>query len=142
MTTISAHEVKALVEWLGGELKDGSIEDLEGRRALARVLRHGPVDRGLLFVLADLIDPDQREDIGLWLTFKRPPGRKKTTDWRRVAAVIWRELRRGKQQKTAVSIAMEECGVGSRDKALAAYKKWKPIFERDGSKLKALTRTD
>ena len=41
-------------------LKDGSTEELEARRALARLLRTSlPLDLGVRFVLADLIDPDQ-----------------------------------------------------------------------------------
>src|SRR5690349_6744675 len=41
-------------------LKDGSIEELEARRALTRLLRTSrPLDLGVRFVLADLIDPDQ-----------------------------------------------------------------------------------
>jgi hypothetical protein len=141
MTTISAHEVKALAEWLGGESKDGSTEDLEGRRALAKVLRHGPLDLGVRCMLANLIDPDTTDDAGVRLVFKRAPGRARTMDRRRVAAIIWHEIRAGIKKESAVARAMGECNV-SRSKALEAYKEWKPAFEKYGSKLKALTRTD
>jgi hypothetical protein len=85
---IGDHEIKSIVDWLGGKFKEGSADDLKARRTLARALRDRPLDRDLLFMLADLIDPDQRGDMGLWLVFKRPPGRRKTTNWRRVAAII------------------------------------------------------
>jgi hypothetical protein len=139
---VSRNEIAAIARLLCGEMKKGSSEDMAARRSLAKVLRYGPPDRGLCFVLADLIDPDQRKFVGMWLEFQRPRGRKRTTDRRRVAAIIWKELRAGKRQKAAVSIAMEKCGVRSRDKALSAYKTWKPIFERNDPKMKALTRTD
>jgi hypothetical protein len=142
MMPIGDHEIKSIIDWLSDKFEEDSDEEKAARRVLVKVLRHWPPNRGILFILADLIDPDMRDDMGRWLAFKRAQGAKRTMDWRKVSAVIWRELRAGKQQKAAVSIAMEECGVGSRDKALAAYNKWKPIFEKWGSKMKALTRTD
>jgi len=140
---INDRVIACISEWLDGKLKEGSTDDLKARRALAKALRYGPPDRGLLFMLAGVIDPDCRDDLSFWLVFKRQPGnRSKSIDHRRVAAIIWHELRAGKRQKAAVSIAMEKCGVGSRDKALAAYNRWKPIFEKWGPKMKALTKID
>jgi hypothetical protein len=140
--TISDQEVKAIIDWLTGKFKEGSAEDLKARRELAKVLRHGPLDRNLLRILADLIDPDQRDDLGLWLIFKRAQGRRKTMDRRRVAAIIWKQVSAGIKKESAVADAMKKCGVKSRDKALAAYKEWKPHFEKFGSKVKGMTRTD
>jgi hypothetical protein len=136
--------IAGIVAWLAGRFKEGSPEDLEARRALARFLRGplGPLDQAPLFMLAALIDPDKRDDLSLWLVFKRPRGnRSRPMNHRRVAAVIWHELRAGKPQKAAVSIAREKCKV-SRSKALEAFDEWKPLFEKHGSKLKWLTRTD
>jgi hypothetical protein len=131
-----------VVDWLDGKHKEDSPEDWLARRALAAALRYGRLDRGLLFMLAALIDPDMRDDLSLWLVFKRPRGnRSRPMNHRRVAAVIWHELRANKQPKAAVSIAMEKCKV-SRSKALEAFYKWEPLFERHGSKMKWLTRTD
>jgi hypothetical protein len=136
--------ITSIVTWLAGRLKEGSPEDLEARRALARFLRGplGPLDQAPLFMLAALIDPDKRDDLSLWLVLKRPRGnRSRPIDHRRVAATIWHELRANKPQKAAVSIAMEKCRV-SRRTALEAFYVWKPIFEKWGSKMKALTQTD
>jgi hypothetical protein len=140
MMKISDREITRLSDWLGGGLKEGSAKDLEARRALAKALRYGPPDRGLLRVLADLIEPDA--DIGLRLVFKRTQGTKRTMDRRKVAAIIWEQVNAGIKKEAAVADAMKKCNVKSRDKALAAYNEYKPIFERHGSKLKALTRTE
>jgi hypothetical protein len=139
---IGDQEVKAIIDWLAGKFKEGSAEDLKARRALAEVLRHERLDMGFRQMIADLIDPDQRDDLGLWLVFKRAQGRQKTMDRRRVAAIIWEQVNAGIKKESAVAEAMKKCGVKSRDKALAAYKEWKPHFEKSGSKLKGLTRTD
>ncbi len=139
--TISKGDITCIIDWLDGKFKEGSSADVKARRALANALRYEPRDHGLMFTLADLIDPDRREDVDLWLVFKRARGnRSKRINWRRVAAIIWHETRAGKKPKAAVSIAMETCGVKSRDKALKAYKYWEPMFERCGSQLKSLTR--
>ncbi len=140
--TIGDQEVEAIINWLTGTLKEGSAEDFRARRALAEVLRHERLDMGLRLSLANLIDPDQRDDLGLWLVFKRAQGRQKTIDRRRVAAIIWKQVNAGIKKESAVADAMKKCGVKSRDKALAAYKEWKPYFEKFGSKVKDLTRTD
>jgi hypothetical protein len=139
---ISDQQVRAIIDWLAGELKEGSVEDLAARRALAEVLRHEKLDMGIRLLLANLIDPDSRDDIGLWLVFKRPQGRTKTIDRRKVAAIIWKQVKAGIKKEAAVADAMKKCGVKSRDKALAAYKEWKPHFEKWAPKLKDLTKTD
>ena len=96
--TISKGDITGIIDWLGGKFKEGSPADLKARRALADVLRYEPRDQGLMSTLADLIDPDRREDVGLWLMFKRPRGnRSKRINWRRVAAIIWHENRRGQK---------------------------------------------
>jgi hypothetical protein len=136
---ISEHDVASIIDWLVGKLKEGSADDLKARRALAKVLRYGPLDRRLLFILADLIDPDTRDDLSRWLVFKRAPGAKKTMDR---SAIIWRQVKTGIKKEAAVADAMNKCNVRSRDKALAAYNEYRPIFEKWGSKIKALTQTD
>jgi hypothetical protein len=139
--TISDHEIKRIGDWLSGKFKEDSAEDLEARRVLGKALCHGPLDLGVRLMLADLIDPDRSEDMGVRLVFKRAPGRARTMDRRKVAAIIWNQTKAGIKKESAVASAMEKCNV-SRSKALAAYNEWKPFFERDGSRLKGLTRTD
>jgi hypothetical protein len=63
-------------------------------------------------------------------------------DDRQVAAVVHQELKRGRQMKAAVAEAMARCGIRSADKVFAAHRKWKPLFEKHGSKLKLLTSPD
>jgi hypothetical protein len=139
--TVSEHEIASIIEWLGGELEEGSDKDKEARRALAKVLRWGPWDRSLLCALADLIDSDEetREDLGLWLVFRRPPGRAKTVNERLVAAVAWEWIQAGHPREAAYQHAVEELGVSLRT-AKKALKAWENHFVRDGARLKGLTR--
>jgi hypothetical protein len=48
----------------------------------------------------------------------------------RVAEIIWEQVKRGTKKEAAVADAMKRCNVKSRDKALLAYKEFKPIFDR------------
>ncbi|SRR6266481_1244642 len=139
MMKISEHDVASIIDWLAGNLKEGSADDLKARRALAKVLRHGPVDRGLLFILADLIDPDMRDDMERWLVFKRPPGRTKSVDDRNVAAVIWERIQAGDKKEAAYQHAVDTQNV-RLTAAKKAYKKWEESFRTFGPKLKGLTR--
>jgi hypothetical protein len=135
-------DIDLIAAWLVGELKDGSPADFGARRALAKALRHGPLAPSLRAVIADLIDPETGDDIGMKLVFKRAQGAKRTMDRRKVAAIIWKQIKAGVKKDAAVADAMKKCDVRSRDKALAAFNEYRPILEKYGSKLKALTRTD
>ena len=129
VTMADAAEHKLIIDWIAGRFRDGSIEDLAARRAIARRLRHGPLSVELLAGLATLIDPDFREVHGWWLAAKRPRGRPKSVDDRRVAATVWQELKRGQRMKVAVAEAMGKFGITSPGKVYEAFRKWKPHFE-------------
>ena len=105
---ISDQEIRSVIDWLAGKFKEGSVKDLAARRALAQVLRREKLDTGLRYALANLIDPDQQDDLGLWLVFKRAQGRKKTIDWRKVAAIIWKQVKAGIKKEVAVADAMKK----------------------------------
>jgi hypothetical protein len=141
MMTTSDREITSIVDWLDGKFKEDSAADLEARRVLAKVLRHGRLDRGLRFLLAELIeiDPDPRKRESQWLVFKRPPGRPKSVDDRNVAAVIWRRIQTGDQKKAAYWHAVDKLGVSLRT-ARKCYRQWEKHFANHGSKLKKLTR--
>jgi hypothetical protein len=137
--TISDHELASIVDWLDGKFKEGSAEDLEARRALAKVLRHGPLDLSLRLMLASLIDPDLRGDMGRWPVFKRARGRSKAVNDRRVAAVVWHRVKAGEKREAAYQFAAETLGV-SFSTAEKAFAKWEDHFDRYASKIKLLTR--
>jgi hypothetical protein len=139
MMAISDQEIAAIVGWLDGKPKEGSAEDLAGRRALAKVLRYGPLDRGLLFMLADLIDPDSRDDIGQWLVFKRARGRSKTVNSRQVAAVVWHQVKARCKREAAYEHAKETLGV-SFSAAEKAFAQWADVFNKSATTLKGITR--
>jgi hypothetical protein len=139
MMKISEHDVASIIDWLAGNFKEGSADDLKARRALAEVLRYGPLDPGLRFILADLIDPEMRDDLSLWLVFKRPPGRTKSVDYRNVAAVIWERIQAGDPKEAAYQHAVDTQNV-KLTVAKKAYKEWQGHFRTHGSKLKGLTR--
>jgi hypothetical protein len=117
-------------DWLHHRLKEGSAEELQARRSIAHHLRHGPLRLNLRVALATLIDPETRDVYGWWLTSKRPRGAKPTMDGYRVAAIIEEQLKRGIKKEAAVQDAMTRCNVKSRDKALTAYRKYKPLLDR------------
>ena len=125
-----------IVRWLLGELKEGTAEELKARRDIAAMLlvianrRRDPLKQTILAGLAALIDPDARSIHGWWLAAKRPPGAKPTMDRLRVAEIIDEQVKRGIKKEAAVKEAMTLCNVKSRDKALAAYKHWKPFLDR------------
>ena len=140
--SIGDHEIKNISDWLDGKFTEGSAKDLEARRTLAKVLRHGPLALSLRVRLANLIDPDMRDDLSLWLVFKRPRGRTKSVDDRNVAAGIWHRIQAKKDPKEAAyQHAVDTLGVSLRT-AKKAYKTWEKHFADYGSKLKGLTRTE
>jgi hypothetical protein len=125
--------------WVSGDIKSGSAEEIEVRRLAARLLRAG--DFAVRQALAIIVDPDHQDGnaYGTQMVFKRRRGnRSNCVDDRNVAAVIWHEHQAGRGRK-AYQAAVAQLGVSLRT-AKAAYKKWKPIFEKDGTRLKALTR--
>jgi hypothetical protein len=130
-------EVRAVAGWISGDLKDGSDRDREARRIFARILRSDRLDMSLRLMLASRIDPDQGDTR---LVFKRPRGNQTNkADHRKIAAFIWQRRATGGRFKNAVADAEEKFRV-SHGTATNAWKAWKPLFERAGKKIKALTR--
>lgn len=138
MSTISKQEWAAAIDWLAGMEKEGSADDIEGRRALARVLRHEP-PLGVLVQLANLIDPDMRDTMLQWLAFKRAPGRRKKIGTRQIAAVVWEQIQAGEKREAAYRYAADKLRV-SFSTAQKAMAEWEEHFLKHGSKWKSLTR--
>ena len=137
---ISDEEVGAITDWFSGNFKQDSTKEMEARRALAKVLRHGPLDLSLRVWLANLFDPDMRDTEKQWFVLKQGRGRSKTVNDRKVAAVIWHRLKAGEKQEAAIQHAVDTMHVGlsTAEKALA---KWRDRFDKIGPKLKGITRT-
>jgi hypothetical protein len=136
----TAQELEKIERLISGEIKPGSSEGIEARRTAARLLRKG--DFAIQQRLASTIDPDNAdaEPYGAQMFFKRRPGnRSKIIDDRNVAAFIWHEKKAGRAKP--YQSAVVELGVSERA-AKAAYARWKPEFEKYGSKLKGLTRIE
>jgi len=116
-------------DWCHLKLKEGSAEELEARKIIAHLLRHGPLKLRLRVDLATLIDPQTRDVYGWWLTSKRRPGAQRTMDRFRVAEIIWKQVKLGIKKESAVQDTMTRCNV-SRSKALAAYKEYKHFLDQ------------
>jgi hypothetical protein len=133
-------DYRTALAWLSGELKEGTAAELDARRTLARMLRSGPLVLGVRVGLANAIDPDMRDSVGSWLTFKRSRGnRSGKMDHRRIAAVVWHRRAAGDPFEAAIRAAMSKCKA-SRATVTAAWREWSPHFRKLGGKLKALTR--
>jgi len=116
-------------------LEDGSPEELEARRALARMLRSSrPLDLGLRVVLADLVDPD-RDDVDRKINFnKRREGKPSNAQAEKTVAeyidAMLRDSGNKRQQlKYAISKAEAEFGL-KRTRLLQIWQHWKPILQR------------
>jgi hypothetical protein len=132
-------EVHAVAKWLSGELKDGSREELEARRTLARILRAERMDMALRLMLANLIDPDNRDTHRQWLVFRRARGRAPRFDLRLIALTVWEKHIVAKHSwESAVKDAMNEHGA-SRTTVAAAWRQWEPFF-RDPRWSRTFTR--
>jgi hypothetical protein len=114
-------DIKAAREWLRGEVRKGSLRDLQARRTLARMLRSDPPDVGLLFILADAIDPDGEGGQRLFL--KRKPGHPRRINQRHVASFIYQKTKAGASWKAAVQEAMNEFRC-ARATVTAAWAVW------------------
>jgi hypothetical protein len=112
-------------------LKEGSAEELEARRALARVLRTSkPLDLGLRFCIADLIDPDNDGD-GRRIRFEQSRKGKPSNALaeREVAKSIWLQVQAGVKTESAIKSATQEFGL-QRSRILEIWGHWKPILRR------------
>jgi hypothetical protein len=142
------HELSTIITaWLSGNM----ARKREAGRAIARVLRGGPLSVSSRRMLADLFDPP---DMGkpdfvhgafqCWhktgLKQKIKDGRPRKADPRRLAAAVHRYIKNGNPKKRAYSYAAKELGVRYRtaEKAYAQYAK--PLLQYV-SRLNMLDRT-
>jgi hypothetical protein len=113
-------------------LQEGSEEELEARRALARELGSSkPLDLGLRFILAHMVDPD-RDELDRVICFKnRRSGHPSTNPEadKMIAEYIAARVQDGDQMKRAMSLATERFGL-ERTQLYEIWRVWKPILER------------
>ncbi len=121
--------IKNLIAWLHADR--GADED-QARRLLTDVLRtERPLDLGLRFTLADLFDPDSRDDLGCCLTIKKMRGnRKSRLNSRLIAARVWKATRNGCKLKLAVKDAAGECRC-HESTVYEAWSRWNPWFKKN-----------
>jgi hypothetical protein len=112
-------------------LKDGSDEEKEARRALARLLRTSrPLDLGVRYIIADLIDPDF-DEMNRRIRFEnRRKGKPSdAAAEKQVAEFIWSQRQTGVTMKRTVIDATAKFGL-NRSRVLAIWKIWRPILQR------------
>jgi hypothetical protein len=124
----SGEDEGALIrDWLSGKLKDGTGDDLAARRLIAQSLR-SMKDPGILFAVADLIDPDS-DHLTQKLILRGKRGVPRRVDHRAVAVHIWHQVNAGIPVESAVQGAMDEFDI-SRSPAMDAWSTWRPHFEK------------
>jgi hypothetical protein len=117
-------------------MKHYSAEEIEARRALARMLRTSlPLDSGVRFVLGDLFDPDL-DDVERTIRFehRRKGKRSNALAEKEIAEFVWLQAQngariKGARIKTAVGNAAKKFGIGD-DRVRAIWKQWRPRLER------------
>lgn len=113
-------------------LKDGSADEKEARRALARELRTSlPLDVSLRFAIAELIDPDCIE-IDRRIRFEhRRQGKpsKSALAEKTIAEFIWSRVQAGVKAESAISSAKQKFGLG-RSRIFKIWSHWQPILKR------------
>ena len=111
-------------------LKEGSAKEVEARRALARELRTSrPLDIGLKFLLADLIDPDNDVEIRHIRFGHRRKGKKTNADAEKtVAEFLWERVPRDGAE-SAFAAAKDKFRLG-RSRIAEIWGMWKPILKR------------
>jgi hypothetical protein len=117
--------------WQRRYLRKGSAEEKHARRALAKVLRTAkPLDLGLRWYLADLVDPDT--DTPRRIVFEnRGAGRQSNADIeKQVAESLWREKQAGGKIEAAIKLAKKDFGL-ERSSVKKIWRVWKPILERE-----------
>jgi hypothetical protein len=137
---VSEKELDIIVDLLNGIYDDDPVEEDEAWRLFAKMFIEGPIPRYVRVMIANVSDPTMRATLKRRLAFKRERGRRKSVDDRQVAAVVWHRIKAGDQKDAAYQEAVDKLGV-SISTAEKAFAKWKKIFDRDGSKVKGLTRT-
>ena len=113
-------------------LKEGSPEELEARRALARMLRSTrPLDLGLRYILADMIDPD-RDEAERTIRFKNRHMGKRSNALaeKTVARYIEAALPEANGKlESAVAKAMKKFGL-ERSRVFDIWRMWRPKLKR------------
>jgi hypothetical protein len=96
-------------------LKNGSAEELEARRALVRYLRKSrPIDLGIRWVIADLVDPDCIEidrQIRIEHRRKGKPSKSALAE-KKIAEFVWSQVQAGIKAESAIKSAKEKFGLG------------------------------
>ena len=111
-------------------LGNGSPDEKKACKALARELRTSrPLDLGIRFILADLIDPD-RVEIDRRIRFEnRRRGRQSNAQAeKQIAEAIWSMVQAGTKTESAVAHAMKTFGLG-RSRVMEIWGLWKPILQ-------------
>jgi hypothetical protein len=111
-------------------LKEGSPEELEARRALARMLRTSlPLDLGVRFLLADMIDPDNECDRRIRFGHRRKGKPSNAIADKEIAEFIWSQVRSGVKTEAATVQAIKRFGLG-RTRIFEIWSHWQPILKR------------
>jgi hypothetical protein len=133
--------VEALVDLIGGKLKNGSPEADDAWRVLSSCYRNpASVEPGVWTLLANATDPDMRDSVPVWFEIKRARRASREIGDREIAEFIWRRvMEAGWKRDAAYQKAVETFHVGYRT-AEKAFAQWEPIYKELGSRLKMLTR--
>jgi hypothetical protein len=117
-------------------LKEGSVEEKEARRALARTLRWGElldINPGARIVLAALIDPDDLGPRRIRFENRGPGAKSNSAGEQAVAEFIWAQIQvRGSRQGEegrAKSEAEEKFKL-RKSRVSEIWQRWRPALER------------
>lgn len=111
-------------------LKEGSPEELEARRALARELRKStPLDLGLRFLIADLVDPDDEAGRRIRFGHRRRGTPSNALAEKEIAEFIWSQVRSGVKTEAAAVQAIKKFGL-ERTRIFEIWSHWQPILKR------------
>jgi hypothetical protein len=113
-------------------LKEGSTEELEARRALARELRTSiPLNLSLRFAIAELIDPDC-DEVERRIRFdRRREGRPSSNALaeKQIAEFIFARVQAGVKTESVIASAVKKFGL-VRSRIFEIWRIWKPILKR------------
>lgn len=113
-------------------LKEGSAEEKEARRALAKLLRNPgrQLDTGLRWALAELVDPDEDCNPRRIRFVRRRKGKpSKVLADREIAEFIWSQRRAGEKTRNIIPEATKKFGL-KKSRVLAIWERWQPILRR------------
>lgn len=112
-------------------LKDGSAEEKEARRALARYLRTSrPIDLGVCRAIADLLDPDcVKNERRIRFMYKREGNRSDALAEKAVAEFIWSRVQSDMAWKRVLGAVEDKFGL-KRTRTNDIWDHWEPILKR------------